>query len=228
MTNLEDNFTKLQARINMARTKHAERTKNVRLLAVSKRHSADKIRQLYALGQMDFGENYLQEALAKQVELADLPLGWHFIGSIQKNKTRDIANHFDWVHSVDRSVLIERLADQRPPDRDPLNICLQVNIDNEASKSGFQVAELAAACELAARKPSLRLRGLMAIPSPAVDAEQRLASMQAMKRCWDNLIAQGSELDTLSMGMSADLEIAIQAGATMLRVGEALFGPREA
>ncbi|MFK8018840.1 MAG: YggS family pyridoxal phosphate-dependent enzyme [Pseudomonadales bacterium] len=226
MTNLEDNFTKLQDRIHAACTKHSSRAKNVQLLAVSKRHGAESVRTVYKLGQRAFAENYLQEALEKQQALEELDIDWHFIGSIQKNKTRALATHFDWVHSVDRLLVAERLADQRPVDRGQLNICLQVNIDNEASKSGFRVSALKEAVDHVLSLKILSLRGLMAIPEAGADTAKRRASMEAMKHCFDELNSTGAGMDTLSMGMSADLEIAVQAGATMLRVGEALFGPR--
>lgn len=226
MPNLEENFTKLRSRITLACENSPGRAKNVQLVAVSKRHPAQSIRTLHGLGQSDFAENYLQEALAKQSKLADLDICWHFIGSIQKNKTRTIAQAFDWVHSIDRLIIAERLSNQRDDQLDALNICLQVNIDQEDSKSGFSLPQLRPAAEEIAQLPRIRLRGLMAIPSALADPSQQRASMAAMKHAFDELQAQHPTMDTLSMGMSRDLEIAIDAGATMLRVGEALFGPR--
>ncbi len=227
MSKIEDNFTQLQQRIAAACKNTPNRLGNVQLVAVSKRHSADRIRALYQLGQRDFAENYLQEALTKQQELADLDICWHFIGHVQKNKTRLIAEHFDWVHSVDRLIVAERLSSQRDPAKPEINVCLQVNIDAEASKSGLHPNELAQCAAAVSRLPGLRLRGLMAIPAAQASESERRRSMQAMKQLFDDLAGQFEGLDTLSMGMSADLEIAIGAGATMLRVGEALFGPRK-
>lgn len=194
------------------------------LLAVSKTKPAEAVREAHAAGLRDFGENYLQEALAKQAALADLDLTWHFIGPIQSNKTRAIAEHFDWVHSVDRLKVAERLAEQRPADLGPLNICLQVNISGEASKAGCAPADVPALAKAVAALPGLRLRGLMAIPQPSADpAEQNavFAQVRALNE------ALGLGLDTLSMGMSEDLEAAIAQGATWVRIGTALFGARD-
>jgi hypothetical protein len=200
----------------------------VRLLAVSKTRTSKEIASLYRVGQRDFGENYLQEALLKQRDLAHYAIRWHFIGPIQSNKTRDIAQHFHWVHSVDRLKIAQRLAQQRPPSFPALNICLQVNIDAEASKSGFLPDEIASAVEAIQPLKNLRLRGLMAIPraTPKVDEQRRaFRRLAALK----NNINQSSEceLDTLSMGMSGDLDAAILEGATIVRVGTAIFGPRQ-
>ncbi len=225
MLTLEDNFTKLQNRIEKACNLASVSTNNVQLIAVSKRHTVDKIKALYALGQRHFAENYVQEALEKQAELGDLDISWHFIGHIQRNKSRAVAEHFDWVHSVDRLQLARRLSEQRPKNLSPLNICLQVNIDNEQSKSGFAPKQTPEAFEQISDLAKLSLRGLMAIPSATANPEQQADSMLKMQQLFDSL--QGpAHFDTLSMGMSRDLEIAVQAGATMLRVGEALFGPR--
>lgn len=226
MANLAANLIKLEQRITEADKNSPQRSNSTQLIAVSKRHSADSVRKLFELGQQHFAENYLQEALAKQQQLNDLDICWHFIGHIQKNKTRRIAEHFSWVHSVDRLSVAQRLAAQRPPSLPALNICLQVNIDAEPSKSGVSTEELAEAVHELATLPGVRLRGLMAIPDPDSSPAQRLASMQAMAQAFDTLNSSGAQLDALSMGMSADLELAIQAGATMVRVGEALFGPR--
>lgn len=197
----------------------------VQLLAVSKTQPAESIRQLFATGQSAFGENYLQEALAKQAELADLPIEWHFIGQIQRNKTRDLAAHFAWVHGVDRLVLAERLSNQRAPEQPALNICLQVNIDDEDSKAGCTPAELPELVAAISRLPQLRLRGLMVIPAKQnTDAFIETARLFAETRA---MHAQPDDWDTLSMGMSADLAEAIMAGATIVRVGTALFGARQ-
>jgi len=206
--------------------KHAGRPEgSVTLLAVSKTQPADAIRALAQAGQRHFGENYLQEALAKQEELADLNgLVWHFIGPIQSNKTRVIASGFDWVHSVDRLKIAERLSEQRPAEWPPLNICLQVNISRETSKSGVDPDDLPELARAVAGLPRLRLRGLMAIPAPAHDLESQRQPLRALREALERLQAPG--LDTLSMGMSEDLEAAILEGSTCVRVGTALFGPR--
>ncbi|MFU8836713.1 MAG: YggS family pyridoxal phosphate-dependent enzyme [Thiohalomonadaceae bacterium] len=198
----------------------------VQLLAVSKTRPAEMLRALAAQGQRRFGENYLQEALEKIQALADLALEWHFIGPIQSNKTRAIAEHFAWVHSVDRLKLAQRLSAQRPTELPPLNICLQVNISAEQSKSGVSLAELPSLAQAVAHLPGLRLRGLMAIPAPCQDPQQQRLPFRALAEAMARLNKQGLGLDTLSMGMSDDLEAAIAEGATLVRVGTALFGPR--
>lgn len=198
----------------------------VQLLAVSKTFGAAALRALAAAGQGAFGENYVQEARAKQAALADLPLVWHFIGPIQSNKTRPIAEHFAWVHSVDRLKVAERLAAQRPPDLPPLQVCLEVNVSGEAGKSGIGAADLPALADAVARLPGLTLRGLMAIPAPTADPTLQRAAFRRVRELLENPGMRGHELDTLSMGMSADLEAAILEGATIVRVGTALFGER--
>ena len=196
----------------------------VHLLAVSKTQPAAAIATLAAAGQRAFGENYMQEALEKIAQLEPMGLEWHFIGPIQANKTRPIAEHFAWVHSVDRLKIAERLNDQRPSGLPPLNVCLQVNIDREASKQGLDETELAAVAEAVARLPRLRLRGLMAIPAPASDLVTQRQPFARLRACQERLNLQG--LDTLSMGMSDDLEAAVAEGSTLVRIGTALFGPR--
>ncbi|MCP1641658.1 pyridoxal phosphate enzyme (YggS family) [Pseudomonas citronellolis] len=191
---------------------------------MSKTKPAADIREAHAAGLDDFGENYLQEALGKQVELADLALTWHFIGPIQSNKTRPIAEHFHWVHSVDRLKVAERLSAQRPADLPPLNVCLQVNVSGEDSKSGCAPEELPALARAVAALPNLKLRGLMAIPEPTEDIAAQRA---AFARLRELLTALNLGLDTLSMGMSHDLEAAIAEGATWVRIGTALFGARD-
>jgi PLP dependent protein len=198
----------------------------VALLAVSKTRPAGDVRAAWAAGQRAFGENYLQEALDKMAALADLPLEWHFIGHIQSNKTRAIAEHFAWAHGVDSLKVARRLGEQRPAGLPPLNICLQVNISGEASKDGFDPAAVAAAVDAIAGLPGLRLRGLMAIPEPAASSEARRLPFRALCGLLASLRQKHPELDTLSMGMSADLAEAIAEGATIVRVGTALFGPR--
>lgn len=198
----------------------------VSLLAVSKTFDADAVRALAACGQREFGENYLQEALGKQALLRDLPLSWHFIGPIQGNKTRAIAENFDWVHSVDRLKIAERLSAQRPAGLPPLQVCIEVNVSGEASKGGVQATELPFLANAVAGLPGLRLRGLMAIPAPTASVAMQRAAFRQVRQAFDALVARGHALDTLSMGMSADLEAAILEGATIVRVGTALFGER--
>ena len=199
---------------------------SVALLAVSKAQPAAALREAAAAGQRAFGENYLQEALAKQAELTDLALEWHFIGPIQANKAKSIAEHFDWVHSVDRLRVAKRLSDLRPPGQPPLQICLQVNVSGEASKSGVAPAELPALAEAVAGLPRLCLRGLMAIPAPEHDPGRQRAAFAELRRLSDELRGRGHALDTLSMGMSADLEAAVTEGSTLVRIGTAVFGER--
>lgn len=215
-------------RARMAQAAHdAGRAEDlVRLLAVSKTFGAAEVRALAACGQRDFGENYLQEALEKQALLGDLPLVWHFIGPIQSNKTRAIAECFSWVHGIDRLKIAERLSAQRPPDLPPLQVCIEVNVSGETSKGGVPVAELPALAAAVAKLPRLRLRGLMAIPAPTSDPAAQRAAFRRVRAAREGLHAAGHVLDTLSMGMSADLEAAILEGATIVRVGTALFGER--
>ena len=196
------------------------------LLAVSKGQPDSAIRRAFAAGQIEFAESYLQEALAKMALLKDLPIVWHFIGPIQSNKTAQIAQHFDWVHSVDRVKIAERLASARPENISPLNVCVQVNVSGEASKSGVGPGELPAITEAVSTLPGLRLRGLMSIPEPTLDVASQRASFRAVSDMLQLLRSQGHDLDTLSMGMSGDLEAAITEGATIVRVGTAIFGPR--
>ncbi|TDR50465.1 hypothetical protein DFP85_12562 [Halomonas ventosae] len=200
-----------------------------RLLAVSKTKPAAMIREAWHLGQREFGENYVQEALDKQAELADLdPIVWHFIGPLQSNKTRDVAGHFAWVHSVDREKIARRLNDQRPAALGPLDICLQVNISDEASKSGVSLEALPALAEAVQALPQLRLRGLMAIPAPAEGLEDQRVPFARLREALEALRERlpGAPLDTLSMGMTADLEAAVLEGATLVRLGTAIFGER--
>jgi hypothetical protein len=201
---------------------------SVHLLAVSKRFGAEAITAAAAAGQRRFGENYLQEALDKIAALRDAGLEWHFIGPIQSNKTRDIAAHFAWVHSVDRARIAERLNAQRAPDLPPLNVCLQVNISAERSKSGVAPEALAGLAAVCAGLPRLRLRGLMAIPAPAGDVTAQRRPYRRVRELFAGLQATHPALDTLSMGMTDDLQAAILEGATMVRVGTGIFGPRPA
>ena len=224
MSTIAENSATVLERIAAASRTAGRDPATVGLLAVSKTKPAAALREAAAAGLRDFGENYLQEALDKQPALADLPLVWHFIGPIQSNKTRTIASHFDWVHSVDRLKIAQRLAEQRPPERGPLNICLQVNVSGEASKSGCHPDELPALAAAVSRLPNLRLRGLMAIPEPTDDPASQRAAFARLRTLSEAL---NLGLDTLSMGMSQDLEAAIAEGATWVRVGTALFGARD-
>ncbi|EJK98921.1 MULTISPECIES: YggS family pyridoxal phosphate-dependent enzyme [Pseudomonas] len=224
MSTIADNIVQVRSRIRAAEQAAQRAEHSVQLLAVSKTKPAQALREAYAAGLRDFGENYLQEALGKQVELTDLPLIWHFIGPIQSNKTRAIAEHFDWVHSVDRLKIAQRLSEQRPADLAPLNICIQVNVSGEASKSGCTPADLPALANAICALPRLKLRGLMAIPEPTEDRAAQDAAFAAVQRLQASL---GLPLDTLSMGMSHDLESAIAQGATWVRIGTALFGARD-
>jgi pyridoxal phosphate enzyme (YggS family) len=198
----------------------------VSLLAVSKTKPATAIRELAALGQCAFGENYVQEALAKQRELAGLPLQWHLIGPLQSNKCRDVATHFDWLQSLDRVKLIEPLDRLRPQDAAPLNVLIQVNIDDEASKSGCAPDAVAELAQLVAAAPRLCLRGLMAIPVPSPDPSRRQNAFRQMRALYERLREAYPQVDTLSMGMSEDFSLAIAEGATLVRIGSALFGTR--
>ncbi|MBB5186603.1 MULTISPECIES: YggS family pyridoxal phosphate-dependent enzyme [Zhongshania] len=222
------NIAAIQARIATTHNLFHPNTPQPTLMAVSKTRSAAEIRLALAAGAQHIGENYLQEALAKQSELQDHDICWHFIGPIQSNKTRDIAEHFSWVHSVDRAKIICRLNDQRPPQLTPLNICLQVNINDEASKAGAAINEISALAELALNQPRLRLRGLMAIPANTRDPAQQRRNFAAVRELLHTLRQRFPEaqLDTLSMGMSGDMESAIAEGATILRIGSDIFGPR--
>jgi PLP dependent protein len=198
----------------------------VRLLAVSKRQGIDKIRQANAAGISDFGENYLQEAVDKIHALADLDLSWHFIGPIQTNKTRGIAELFDWVHSVDREKIARRLSEQRSESQQALNVCVQINLSAETSKSGIDLVQTADLCKLIAGLPNLQLRGLMAIPAPLPGLAEQRACFRELATEFKKLQLSYPGMDTLSMGMSNDFEAAIAEGSTMVRLGTALFGPR--
>jgi pyridoxal phosphate enzyme (YggS family) len=200
---------------------------SIKLLAVSKTRAAAEMQTAYQEGQKDFGENYLQEALDKQKLLRDCEITWHFIGPIQSNKTRAIAENFDWVHSVDRLKIAKRLSEQRPEEKGILNICLQVNISNEESKSGVSLAEISELVKAISELPNLRLRGLMAIPAKTdSNSSEQHRPFARLKEALEKIKAQGYSLDTLSMGMTEDLEVAISEGATWVRVGRAIFGER--
>ncbi len=226
MSTIAENIAQINTRIEDAK-KNAGRTSGiVQLVAVSKTRKANEVRKAYQAGIHHFGENYLQEALEKQGQLGDLAITWHFIGPIQSNKTAAIANNFDWVHSVDRLKVAQRLNDQRPDHLPPLNICLQVNVSQEETKSGVDLTDLEALAAATATMSRLKLRGLMAIPSPRQNKAQLRNDFKTMRNTLASLNTQGFTLDTLSMGMSNDLECAIMEGATMVRIGTAIFGER--
>ncbi|HWT28470.1 MAG TPA: YggS family pyridoxal phosphate-dependent enzyme [Methylophilaceae bacterium] len=228
MTTIAERLQAVKARIHAAEHNAGRAADSVSPLAVSKAQPAGSLREAYAAGQRLFGENYLQEALDKQAALADLAIEWHFIGPIQSNKTQQIARHFSWVHGVDRLKIAERLSNARPEDSAPLAICLQVNISQEASKSGVMPQELDALADAVQRLPRLRLRGLMAIPAPTSDIELQHKQFRMVRELYSRLLAKGHALDTLSMGMSEDFQTAILEGATIIRIGSAIFGPRAA
>ncbi|SFF85017.1 YggS family pyridoxal phosphate-dependent enzyme [Neptunomonas qingdaonensis] len=226
MISIAENLKNVGQQINQAAQLANRQPEEITLLAVSKTRAADELRILYQEGQRHFGENYVQESLEKIAALADLQIDWHFIGPIQSNKTRAIAENFDWVHSVERLKIAQRLSEQRPRTLPPLNICLQVNISREASKSGCLPNEAEDLLKQIATLPHIRIRGLMAIPEATDDVIKQRAALKQMHTLFNRLQKQHPEMDTLSMGMSADMQIAIQEGATMVRIGTALFGPR--
>jgi pyridoxal phosphate enzyme (YggS family) len=229
MTQITDRLKNVHCQIDAAAIAAQRQPQAIKLLAVSKTRPAEELRQAWACGQQAFGENYLQEALDKIEALQDLNIIWHFIGPIQSNKTRAIAENFSWVHSVDRFKIAQRLSDQRPVNLPPLNICLQVNISGESSKSGVLPADLPALGAAVATLSNIRLRGLMAIPASSDDPEQQRKPFAQMNHLLQLLQRQlpDQPLDTLSMGMSGDMEAAILEGATIVRIGTALFGPRD-
>lgn len=209
------------------RIAHVAQGRPVRLLAVSKGQSVERIRALAAAGQLEFGENYVQEALGKISACLDLPLCWHFIGPLQSNKCGDVARHFDWLHSLDRSKLVPLLAAARPAQAAPLNVLIQVNVEGESGKAGARPDQVEALAEQVASQPRLRLRGLMAIPMPQPDPDDRRPAFAALRRLFEGLRTRWPDLDTLSIGMSDDFPQAIAEGSNLVRIGTALFGPRE-
>ena len=223
---IAENLSRVRTQMEAACQAAGRLPHSVSLLAVSKTWGAEAVRAAHAAGQTAFGENYIQEAVGKIGALRDLPLQWHCIGPIQSNKTRLVAEHFDWVHSVDRLKIAQRLSEQRPPHLPPLQVCIQVNVDGGETKSGISPQELPALAQAVAALPRLQLRGLMTIPESAeTDAQMRAVHAQA-KALFESLRQQGLPLDTLSMGMSADMAAAIAEGSTMVRVGTAIFGRR--
>jgi len=226
MTAIQTHLQTVRARVAAACQTADRAVGDVTLLAVSKTFDAQAVTEAYAAGQMAFGENYIQEAVQKITELRHLPLIWHCIGPIQSNKTRLVAEHFDWVHTVDRLKIAQRLSEQRPSHLPPLQVCIQVNVDAGDNKSGVSPSQALALAQAVAALPNLRLRGVMSIPEPTPDFIAARAVLAKAKAVFDALNADGLGLDTLSMGMSADLEAAVHAGSTMVRVGSAIFGNR--
>lgn len=227
MTNIAENIELIRAEIGQCETRYRREPGSVRLLAVSKRHSPQSIRTAYASGITEFGENYLQEAEDKIAALSDIDCHWHFIGPIQSNKSRAIAENFDWVQSIDRAKIARRLSEQRPDALPSLNVCVQVKLSDEESKSGVAGEDCQDLCELVASLPRLRLRGLMAIPAPVDDFAEQRRVFHELGALYERLEQRFEGFDTLSMGMSGDFKAAIAEGSTMIRLGTSLFGPRE-
>ncbi|MCH8502761.1 MAG: YggS family pyridoxal phosphate-dependent enzyme [Ectothiorhodospiraceae bacterium] len=227
MTSIAERLRQVRQRIRDAEHRYGRPEGAVQLLAVSKTHPVAAILAALAAGQPAFGENYLQDALPKQEALADQPIQWHFIGPLQSNKTKLVATSFDWVHSLEREKIARRLNDQRPDHLPPLNVCLQVNVSGEASKAGVNPETVQELADAVAAYPRLRLRGLMCIPAPADDEQSQRAPFRRLRELQQALLANGADLDTLSMGMSADLEAAVAEGSTLVRVGTDIFGARE-
>jgi len=225
MTTISNRLQDILATIQSAQAS-SPFAQSVKLVAVSKAQSASAIREAYQAGQVIFGENYLQEALDKQAQLKDLNIEWHFIGPIQSNKTQPISQNFAWVHSVDRLKIAQRLNEARPAELPPLQVCIQVNVSNEDTKSGVLPEDIAALAAEIGKLPKLKLRGLMAIPAPTKDIKQQIEQFKQVRQCYDALLERGVSLDTLSIGMSDDYQIAVAQGATFVRIGSALFGAR--
>ena len=226
MTTISANLQAVIARIEAAARRFGRHPDGISLLAVSKTWPASEVREAAFSGQRLFGENYVQEGVTKVKLLESLGLEWHFIGPLQSNKSRPVAEAFDWVHSVDRLKIAERLSEQRPENRPALQVCIQVNVSGEQTKSGVSLDEAAALAHRVAELPKLRLRGLMAIPEPVEDFDAQRIAFRRLREAFEQLNKEGLSLDTLSMGMSHDLEAAIAEGATMVRVGTAIFGER--
>ena len=227
MASIAENISTVRDQITKATAGCGRPSGSVTLLAVTKTQPPEKLREAYNAGQRDFGENYVQEALDK-IQVLDLPeVIWHFIGPIQSNKTADIAAHFDWVHSLDRLKIANRLNSQRPQSHPPLNVCVQVNLSDEDSKSGVALAGTEELCEQIAQLSNLRLRGLMAIPAPCVENAKQRQVFQPLAQLFREMQGRFEHLDTLSIGMSADFKAAIEEGSTIVRIGTAIFGARE-
>jgi pyridoxal phosphate enzyme (YggS family) len=227
MTTISERMQAIRRGIAKAAQEAGRNPESVALLAVGKAHPDTALREAFEASQRAFGESYLQEALDKMAALADLPLEWHFIGPVQSNKTRPIAEHFDWVHGVDRLKIAQRLSEARPQQLPPLNVCVQINVSGEASKSGCPPQEAPILARTVAALPRLRLRGLMAIPAPSPDITNQRRQFRMVRELYDTLRSDGMMLDTLSMGMSDDFPAAIAEGATIVRIGSAIFGPRQ-
>ncbi len=226
MSNINQRLDAVITRIREAEFKFGRDKGSVTLLAVSKTHPAESIISAHLYGQTSFGENYLQHAVPKIGELKKYPLEWHFIGPVQSNKTRQIAENFDWVHSIDRAKIAQRLSEQRPEGAFPLNICIQVNVSNEDTKSGVNLNGVISLAKLLQNMPGIKLRGLMAIPEPTDDVNLQRQNFCKLRKMFEELNQEGFGLDTLSMGMSDDLESAVAEGSTMVRIGTAIFGTR--
>jgi len=226
MQNIEKNLNDIRVQIEAAAIASHRNNNDISLLAVSKRKPVEDIRLAYACGQRDFGENYLQEAQQKMAALSDLDITWHFIAAIQSNKTRPIAEAFDWVHCIDRFKIAKRLNDQRPSTLPALNVCIQVNVEQETSKSGINLDEVDKLAAQVAELPNLKLRGLMAIPTPQDNYEAQRKPFAQLRQAFEQLNEKGFNCDTLSMGMTHDMAAAIAEGATLVRIGTAIFGER--
>jgi len=226
MTSISERLQAVLEHIGQAAQAAGRSPATIQLMAVSKTHPADAIRQACMAGQYAFGENYLQEALGKMEQLSDLPLQWHFIGPIQSNKTRPIAEHFHWVHSIDRLKIAQRLNEARPDSLTPLNVCIEVNVSGEASKDGIAPDETRALADAIMQLPKLRLRGLMTIPAPTSDIALQHRQFRMLRDLFEQLRSEGLPLDTLSMGMTQDFPAAIAEGSTIVRIGTAIFGAR--
>ncbi|MFT4814605.1 MAG: pyridoxal phosphate enzyme (YggS family) [Pseudohongiellaceae bacterium] len=226
MTTIAKNIAQLSARLQRLERQYERSALSVKLLAVSKRHPVESIIAANKAGIEDFGENYLQEALDKIQHLSSLRVNWHFIGPIQSNKTKAIAENFQWVHSIDRLKIAQRLSDQKEPSASKLNVCVQVNISHEANKSGVELGEVEALCDSVAALPNLQLRGLMAIPAAEPDLDSQRIAFRVLAQEYSRLKPRYLQFDTLSMGMSNDFEAAIAEGSTLIRIGTGIFGPR--
>lgn len=228
MTSIRDNLQIIGAKINKFALLYQRSPSDIQLLAVSKKHSVESIQSAYESGQKAFGENYVQEMIEKANQLKELKIEWHYIGPLQSNKTRVIAEIASWVHTIDRLKIAQRLNNQRPDNLPPLSVCMQVNINGETTKSGVPPEELETIAKEISQLPKLKLRGLMSIPAPEKDLKKQRAIFSQVAKLQNQLNQQGYQLDTLSMGMTGDMEAAIAEGATIVRIGTAIFGAREA
>lgn len=227
MIKVTENIEHIETQLALSAKRAGRDPKTVRLLAVSKKQPLSRVLEAAAAGQRDFGENFVQEGLEKMTAAGRNDLVWHFIGHLQSNKTREVAESFDWVHSIDRRKIAQRLSDQRPAELPPLNVCIQVNVDAEASKSGVSPANVADLAKAISAMPGLKLRGLMCLPAIRDSYEEQRKPFRALRLLLEDLNARGMSLDTLSMGMSDDFDAAIREGATIVRIGTAVFGPRQ-